>query len=132
MEYVYHYSDQFYLHVAKLFYSIAYIDGQIRTEEVQELEYSLRKEWQHKYQGKSRVVDEILKHFYLLQEEHRSADENFYEFLQYKKENEELFSIPMRNTLWEVSCAIADRVHKKNKSELILLVNLGKQLGMMK
>jgi uncharacterized tellurite resistance protein B-like protein len=132
MEYIYTYSDNFYLHVAKLFYAVAYIDGHIREEEVQALEYTLRKEWQHKYQGRAKVVDEILKNFYKLQEDPRDADESFYEFVQYKKDNEQLFSIPMRNTLWEVSCAVADKVHKKNKSELILLVNLGKQLGIMK
>lgn len=132
MEYLYNYSDPFYLHVAKLFYAVAYIDGKIRAEEVQELEYSLRKEWQHKYQGRAQVVDEILKNFQLLKEENKDADESFYQFIQYKKEHEELFSISMRNTLWEVSCAVADKVHKKNKSELILLVNLGKQLGIMK
>jgi hypothetical protein len=132
MESTNNHSDQFYSHIAKLLYAIAYIDGQIRAEEIQELEYSLRKEWQHRYKGKAIVVDEILRHFYLLQEEDRNADESFYEFIQYKKQNETLFSIPLRNTLWEVSCAVAHKVHKKNKSELILLVNLGKQLGIMK
>lgn len=122
----------FYLHVAKLFYSVAYIDGEIHTEEVQELDASLRKEWLQKYQGREEVVDEILSNFTELQESKPNADETFYEFLQYKKEHESLFSIPMRNTIWEVSCAIAHKVHKKNKSELILLVHLGKALGVMK
>ncbi len=122
----------FYLHVAKLFYAVAYIDGEIREEEVQELDLSLHKEWLQKYQGREEVVDEILENFSKLQKTKPNADESFYEFLQYKKEHDTLFSIPMRNTLWEVSCAIADKVHRKNKSELILLVNLGKALGVMK
>lgn len=122
----------FYLHVAKLFYAVAYIDGEIREEEVQELDLSLHKEWLQKYQGREEVVDEILENFSKLQNTKPNADESFYEFLQYKKEHDTLFSIPMRNTLWEVSCAIADKVHRKNKSELILLVHLGKALGVMK
>lgn len=122
----------FYLHVAKLFYAVAYIDGEIREEEVQELDTSLHKEWLQKYQGREEVVDEILTNFTMLQKSKPNADESFYEFLQYKKEHDSLFSIPMRNTIWEVSCSIADKVHKKNKSELILLVHLGKALGVIK
>lgn len=120
----------FYLHIAKLFYAVAYIDGSIRKEEMEELETTLRKEWLQKYEGKEEVVREILKNFSLLQKEKKNAPESFYEFTLYKKNHEALFSIPMRNTLWEVSCAIADKVHKKNKRELIVLANLGKHLGM--
>lgn len=126
------YSDDFYAHLAKLFYSIAYIDGEIRPEEEEELYESLRKEWLQKYRGKPQVIEEVLNHFHQLKAQTLDADACFYEFVQYKKENECVFSIPLRNTLWEVSCAIADRVNRKNKSELILLVNLGKQLGIMK
>ena len=122
----------FYLHVAKLFYAIAYIDGQIRKEEEEALKLALKNEWLKKYQGKTEVVDEILQNFYVLKREKKNAQESFYEFVQYMKHHEKLFNIPMRNTLWEVSCSIADVVNKKNKSELILLVHLGKQLGIMK
>ena len=132
VEDIYNYDDDFYLHVAKMFYAVAYIDGMIRTEEIQELECSLRKEWVHRYQGSAQVVNKILKNFHVLKEKNGGADKSFQEFVQYKKENEALFRIPIRNTLWEVSCAVADIVHKKNKSELILLVHLGKHLGIMK
>lgn len=123
--------DEFYLHIAKLFYAVAYIDGEIRSEEVQELDDSLHHEWIQKYQGKEKVVDEILAQFSHLHKVRPDADESFYEFLQYLKENPTLFTAPLRSTLWEVSSAIAHKVHKKNKSELILLVHLGKALGIM-
>ena len=122
----------FYLNVAKLFYAIAFIDGQIREEEERELKNALKKEWLKKYKGKTEVVDEILQNFFVLKKENKDAQVCFYEFVKYMNQHEKLFNIPMRNTLWEVSCSIADKVNKKNKSELILLVHLGKQLGIMK
>jgi len=122
----------FYLHVAKLFYAVANIDGNIREEEYDALKNTLKNEWIHKYKGKKPVVDEILNCFQLIVDQKEKAEDSFKEFIAYKKKHEKLFTNQMKNTLWQVSCEIADSVNKKNKSELIILVHLGKQLGLMK
>lgn len=124
--------QNFYKNIAKLFYAIASVDGRVRPEEIEALKESLHHEWLKKQKGKEEVVHEILQNFNEIYKERRGATECFYEFVKYMNQHEELFTIPMRNTLWEVSCIVADRVNNKNKSELILLARLGKQLGLIK
>lgn len=122
----------FYLHIAKLFYAVASIDGEIRDEEYQAFKEALKKEWLDNRNGKKEVVDEVIKCFQEIQKREEIAQDCFREFLAYKKEHEKLFTKSMKNVLWEVSCVIADSVNKKNKSELIILVHLGKSLGLVK
>lgn len=122
----------FYLHIAKLFYAIAFVDGEVRDEEKAALEETLYREWIYIYKGKRDVVKQIIDCFQQIFIEKPSSEEAFYEFVNYKKQHEKLFTNQMKNTLWEVSCSIADAVNKKNKSELIMLVHLGKNLGLMK
>ena len=122
----------FYKHVAKVFYAMAFIDGEIRPEEFEAFEQTLKQQWLKKYPKKEDAVKKIIESFKNLRVQQRDADECFYEFVLYKKEHENLFTNSMRNILWEISCVIADRVNKKNKSELILLARLGKQLGLIK
>lgn len=124
--------DQFYLHIAKLFYAMASIDGSIRDDECASMEQELRSEWLTVYKGKKDIVEVIVNCFYEIREEGVSAQQAFDDFVDYKKAHERLFTKQMKKTLWEVSCIIADTVNKKNKSELILLVHLGKELGIMK
>jgi len=122
----------FYLHVAKLFYAIAFIDGEIREEEYLSLKETLRKEWLQKRQGKEELVASIIACFEQLRKDEKKAVDCFQEFVAYKNKHEQLFSNTMKSMIWEVSCEIADAVRKKNKSELIILARLGKQLGIMK
>lgn len=122
----------FYFHIAKLFYAVAFIDGEIREEEYESLKNILKKEWLQKRSRKKEVVEEIIHCFDLLKKENENAFDCFQEFVRYKNEHEKLFINQTKNILWEVSCCIADSVNKKNKSELILLARLGKQLGLMK
>lgn len=127
-----HSRDNFYCQVAKAFYAIALIDGEIREEEYASFKESLKKEWLQKYNGRKEVVDEIISCFKRLTEEKRMATDCFQDFVMFKKKHEELFTNPVRSTIWEVACCIADAVNKKNKSELILLAHLGKHLGFVK
>ncbi|MDT7831028.1 hypothetical protein RQM59_01480 [Flavobacteriaceae bacterium S356] len=122
----------FYCNVAKVFYAIAYIDGEIRDEEYTSFKEALKKEWVEKHKGRREVVDEIVARFEALKKEKRIAVDCFQEFVAYKKEHEKLFTNPMRSTIWELACSIADVVNKKNKSELILLAHLGRHLGLIK
>lgn len=124
--------DHFYLHVAKLFYAIAAVDGNIREEECKMMEELLQREWLLTYKGKKDIVIKILNYFYEIRAQSPNSMEAFKEFAVYKEQHEKFFTTQMRNTLWEVSCAIADIVNKKNKSELIMLVYIGKSLGVMK
>jgi hypothetical protein len=124
--------DNYYLHVAKLFYAMAFIDKTVREEEVEALKEALKQELLPKYKNREEVVTEILKNFDNIKAQQRIAEECFHEFVAYKKENEAFFVSGTNNMLWEVSCRITDSVNKKNKSELILLVRLGKQLGVLK
>ncbi len=127
-----HSCDSFYCQVAKAFYAVAFIDGEIREEEHVSLKETLKKEWLQKHKGRKEVVDQIVRCFEHLKKEKRKATDCFQEFVIYKKEHEKLFTNPMRSTIWEVACCIADAVNKKNKSELILLAHLGKHLGFIK
>lgn len=124
--------QNFYFHVAKLFYAVASIDGSIRDDECKSLEQALRNEWLTVYKGKRDIVEEIVRCFYEIRETGVRAQQAFDEFVLYKKAHERLFTKQMKKTLWEVSCIMADTVNKKNKSELILLVHLGKELGLIK
>lgn len=123
--------ESFYCHVAKAFYAVALIDGEIRDEEYSTFKETLRKEWLKKYKGRKEVVEEIESCFDRLKKEKRIATDCFHEFVSYKQEHEQLFTNPMRSTIWEVACSIADVVNKKNKSELILLAHLGRHLGLI-
>lgn len=124
--------DSFYGHLAKVCYAVALVDGEIREEEYSSFKRTLKKEWLDKHNGNIEIVNEIVGCFDLLKKEKRSAVDCFQEFVVYKQENEKLFTNAMRATIWEVACAIADVVNKKNKSELILLAHLGRHLGMIK
>ena len=125
-------SHNFYLHVAKLFYAMASIDGQTRDEEYKTLKETLHKEWKNNYKGKQPIVDEILNCFQSIHKEKNSSEDSFQEFVVYKEKHERFFTNQIRKTLWEVCCSIADAVNKKNKHELIMLVYVGKSLGFVK
>ena len=45
MNRVYNCCHNFYLHIAKLFYAIASVDGNVRDEECITLEETLKREW---------------------------------------------------------------------------------------
>ena len=122
----------FYCNVAKVFYAVSFIDGEIRDKEYVTFKETLRKEWLKKHKGRREVVEEIESCFDLLWREKRIAADCFQEFVTYKQEREKVFTNPMRSTIWEGACAIADGVNKKNKSELILLAHLGRHLGLIK
>lgn len=122
----------FYLHIAKLFYAVSFIDGKIRGEEYDSLKNTLKREWLQKRSGKKEVVEEVVRCFDTLKKGNEKAIDCFQEFVIYMNEHEKLFTNQMKNVLWEVSCSIADSVNKKNKSELILLARLGRHLGLMK
>lgn len=122
----------FYFHVAKLFYAVASIDGSIRDDECKSMEQALRNEWLTVYKGKKDIVEEIVRCFYEIRETAITAQQAFDEFVLYKKAHERLFTKQMKKILWEVSCIMADAINRKNKSELILLVHLGQELGIMK
>ncbi|PKD16796.1 hypothetical protein APR41_08310 [Salegentibacter salinarum] len=122
------FTEEFYQNIGMLFYAIAASDKVVRTEEIKTLNDLVQKKWVPiDNQIDEFGTDEAYKIemiFDWLEEKAPEAEWAFNEFRQYKKDNEELFTSPINQLIWETADAIAASFAGKNKSEVIMLSKL--------
>lgn len=118
----------FYQQLGKLFYSIAAVDGTVRTEEITKLIEIVQKEWVpiedtlNEYGDDSAYQIEIV--FDWLIEKDSSIGNVIPGFKNFKKEHPSLFKPQVSELILKTAMAIAESFSIKNKSELKLITEL--------
>jgi hypothetical protein len=121
-------TEEFYQNIGMLFYAIAASDKVVQAEEIKTLKELVQKKWvpidniTDEYGTDEAYKIEII--FDWLEENAPEAEWAFNEFKQYKKENEQLFTLQINQLIWDTANAIAASFSGKNKSELIMLSKL--------
>ncbi len=121
-------TEEFYKNIGMLFYAIAASDKVVQAEEIKTLKELVQKKWvpieslTDEYGTDEAFKIEMI--FDWLEENSPEADWAFKEFKEYKKENEQLFTLQINQLIWETADAIAASFSEKNKSELIMLSKL--------
>jgi len=118
----------FYQQLGKLFYSIAAVDGTVRTEEITKLIEIVHKEWvpiedtSNEYGDDSAYQIEIV--FDWLLEKDSVIGNVIPGFKNFKKEHPSLFKPQISELILKTALAIAESFSIKNKSELKLITEL--------
>lgn len=119
----------FYRNLGKLFYAIAAADKTVHEEEINTLKQIVNTEWLilDGVKDKSEVdaMREIKNTFNQLMKQTQEADDCMADFKSFKKSHEYLFTDNVKQLIWKTANAIASSFSGKNKSELILLTELG-------
>jgi hypothetical protein len=119
----------FYQNLGKLFYAIAAADKVIREVEVKKLKQIVNTEWLNlggvKDKSEIDAMRQIKIMFAQLAAQTQNPNDCMAEFKAFKKTNENLFTDDVKQLIWKTASAIATSFSGRNKSELILLVELG-------
>ncbi len=122
----------FYQKMGELFYAIAAADKVVRKAEFQALKDIVSKKWEnlddYKDPFHTDAAYQIEVVFDWFDYEQLDAGDCFDSFADYKKDNPKLFTPERKKLIWETANAIADSFAGKNKSELIMLAKLAKNL----
>ena len=118
----------FYQNIGKLFYAIASSDKNVRKEEFNKLNESIKDNWLKMNSPEGRNEDytvyQIEFMFNALHNSKSNPEVSFNEFLNFKKENESLFTDQLKKLIWDTANKISLAVAGNNKSELIMLTRL--------
>ena len=113
----------FYQNLGKLFYAISAVDKSINEKEITMLKKLIQSEW-----SKDLHLTNIEITFHRLKKENASSEKCFQDFVTYKKENNFLFPSKLKRLISHTAGAIASSFSNRNKSELIMLAQLGFEL----
>ena len=125
-------NTKFYQNIAKLFYAIAAVDKEVKTEEFTALKILVRDQWlavddsEDAYKTDAAYQIEFV--FDWLQFNELDAYTCFNEFIEYKKEHAYFFTPELNHLIMRTAEKIASSYAGKNKSELIMLAKLNLQL----
>ena len=119
----------FYQNLGKLFYAIAAADKVIREEEVKKLKQLVNTEWLNLGQVKDKSEVDAMRQikitFEQLAAQTQNPNDSMADFKLFKKANENLFTDDVKQLIWKTANAITKSFSGRNKSELILLAELG-------
>lgn len=121
--------DLFYKQLGMVFYAIASADKSIALEEEEKLQQMVAKLWipfavlRNNEQGLS--ARHIEKMFNILSENMPNAREALFTFSAFKNAHPAIFTNDTKELIWRTAVAIADAFSAKNKSELVMLSELG-------
>lgn len=119
----------FYQNLGKVFYAIAAADRVVHEDEVETIKKIVNTEWLQLDGKKAAYEIEAMRQikivFYELVATKTNAKKCLNEFHVYKKANEHLFNDEVKKLIWKTANEIAHSFSNKNKSELLLLANLG-------
>lgn len=119
----------FYQNLGKLFYAIVAADKVIREEEVKKLKYLVNKEWLNlggvKEKSEVDAMRQIKITFEQLAAQTQNPNDCMADFKLFKKANENLFTEDVKQLIWKTANAITKSFSGRNKSELIMLTELG-------
>jgi uncharacterized protein (DUF927 family) len=118
----------FYKKVGELFYAIAAIDNRVRKEEYLSFKNSLNS-YGNLFEAietdKSLAPVDILESaFKQAYQKEKDPETCFEDFVKYKRNNPELFTVARNKVVWDTANLIANSFSKVNKSEIILLQKL--------
>lgn len=124
---------KFYQNLGKLFYAIAASDNEVRKVEFDKLKELVKKQWlgldsiEDGFGSDAAYQIEIV--FDLLNiQERLNAKSCFEDFVSYKNEQKHLFTDNVKQLILKTAGAIANAFSGINKSELIMLANLDREL----
>lgn len=119
----------FYQNLGKLFYAMAAADKVIRIEEVKKLKQIVNTEWLNlrgvKDKSEIDAMRQIKIIFNQLGAQIQNPNNSMAEFKSFKKEHEYLFTDDVKQLIWKTASAITTAFSGRNKSELMLLAELG-------
>ena len=124
---------QFYRNLGKLFYAIAAADGNVRPIEFGKLKTFIKKQWldidnlEDTFGVDAAYQIEVVFNW-LNEDEELNAKACFKDFINYKKNQNHLFTQDIRRLILKTASAIAYAFSGINKSELILLAKLDLEL----
>lgn len=120
---------EFYQNLGKLFYAIAAADKMVHKDEVETLKNIINKDWLNlkgkKTDDEIDAMRQVKIIFYALVNKNENAKQCLQEFKQYKQDNERLFKEEVKELIWKTANEITTSFSSKNKSELIVLTDLG-------
>lgn len=124
---------QFYQNLGKLFYAIAAVDNVVRAEEVSAVKKWVKTYWLDKNfvdaSSKNNAEYVILNTFYwLCKDEEYCAKSCYNGFINFKRQNESLFTDEVNTRILKTAGKIAASFSGQNKAELIMLANLNIEL----
>jgi hypothetical protein len=119
----------FYQNLGKLFYAVAAADKVIREEEVKKLKQIVNTEWLNfggvKLKPEIDAMRQIKITFDQLAQQTQNPNDSMADFKLFKKTYEDLFTDDVKQLIWKTANAITSSFSGRNKSELILLAELG-------
>ena len=123
----------FYQALGKLFYAIAAADKHVLEEEYNALKKILETEWvvidEFKDDNNSNGLKQIQIVFdWLNKKQELKPNQYLKDFLEFKNNNENLFTKNIKYLISKTAHAIANSYSRKNKSELIILAKLDLEL----
>ncbi|UPS90459.1 hypothetical protein [Bizionia sp. M204] len=119
---------EFFQNLGKLFYAVAFADKNIVKEEFSTLVSCLDDSSFSHIFLETEFKYHVISIFNTLYLEQSDAQKCFDEFLDYKKQNNNLFSKPINEAILKMASKLAASFSGQNKSELIMLVNLSIEL----
>ena len=117
-----------YENLGKLFYAIAAVDEDIHKEEIMTLKKIVERDWVR--------VDDFHDEFgtdaaYFIEIIFDWMDENkpppyqaFYEFKEFKEDNEQLFTTRINKLIWKTALSISESFEDRNSKEQTMLSKL--------
>ncbi|WP_142785914.1 hypothetical protein [Changchengzhania lutea] len=128
---------KFYQNLGKLFYAIAAADKQVREVEFDKLKALIRQQWPEINDTNNRFntdaahqIEFVFNH--LNQENAINAKKCFDDFVNFKNEQQHLFTNQVKQLILKTASAIAASFSGINKSELIMLAKLDIELKKIK
>ena len=124
---------KFYQNLGKLFYAIAAADEHVKKVEFDKLKELVKKNWldidviEDVYNTDAAYQIEIVFDW-LNDHENLNTKACFDDFVNYKNEQKHLFTKPVKQLILKTAGAIAASFSGVNKSELIFLANLDREL----
>ncbi|MBK8845890.1 MAG: hypothetical protein IPO27_04655 [Bacteroidetes bacterium] len=119
----------FYQNLGKLFYAIAAADKAIRIEEVEKLKQIVNMEWLNLGGVKDKLEIDAMREikiiFNQLAAQTQNPNDSMADFKLFKKAHESLFTEDVKQLIWKTASAITTSFSGRNKSELIMLTELG-------
>lgn len=120
---------QFYQSLGQLFYATAAVDNKVMEEERNAVFEIVEKHWLHQDLintiSKNDAKSAIIETFNQLYEENKyDADACYARFLNFKNENESIFTKDIKRLILKSVGKISASFSGQNKSELMLLANL--------
>ena len=124
---------KFYQNLGKLFYAVAATDNHVHKLEFNTLKALVKTQWldidvtNDAFDEDTAYQIEIVFDW-LNKEEKLNIEFCFKDFVDYKKEQQHLFTLDIKKLIIKTANAISDSFFGKNKSELIMLAKLDLEL----